>query len=375
MKTQRIGILGGGQLGMLLAQAATHFPVSISVYDPDPNCPARPYTANLTQGSFDDVQKIIDFGRAHDVVIFETESVNVEALKILEAAGIRVVSSPATLEWIRDKGRQKEVLRDAGVPVAAFEYVAANEVRDYSGVFPVVQKWRTGGYDGYGVMIHKNPESLKDAKMVDSIFEELVDIEKELSILLARGEDGDIAVYPLIEMVFSSTRNMVDYLVAPANISDARAEDFFVIAKHLATKLNFVGIYAIECFLDKKGKIYVNEIAPRPHNSGHHTVSANVTSQYEQQIRIALGLPLGSPQQLTPCVMMNLLAANASGVTQYLGLKEALAIKNIQYTFYGKEQVRPFRKMGHAVIIEKTLEKALQKMNDVRTVLTITTNE
>lgn len=375
MKTQKIGILGGGQLAMLLAQAAIHFPVKISAYDPDANCSARSYVASFTQGNFDDTQKIIEFGKAHDVVIFETESIDIDALKALEADGIRVVSSPETLEWIRDKGKQKEVLRDAGAPIPAFEYVAASEVRNYNGTFPVVQKWRTGGYDGYGVTIHENADSLKNAKAVDSTFEEVIEIEKEISILLARGDAGDIAIYPPIEMVFDFATNMVDYLVAPAKITQIEKEELFAIAKNLAEKLNFIGIYAIECFIDKKGQIYVNEIAPRPHNSGHHTISANVASQYEQQIRIALGLPLGSTEQLMPCVMMNLLAENATGKTKYVGLEDALAIKNVQYTFYSKEQVRPSRKMGHAVIFEKTLEKALQKMNDVRTTLTITSDE
>ena len=375
MRGTKLGIIGGGQLGMLLVQAAIRFPVQTSVYDPNPSCSAAAYTQNFVQGSFEDYEKVLEFGLQHDAVIFEIEKTDVTALLELQKRGVRVASAPETLEWIQDKGVQKKMLKEVGIPVPSFEYVSASDVRKYNGPFPVVQKWRTGGYDGYGVAIHEGLESLKNAQEVDSIFEEKVDIAKEISVILARDTHGNVEVYPPVEMVFDPDANLVDYLIAPARIEKQQEEEMNAVARKISEKLNFIGIYAIEFFIDTAGKVYANEIAPRPHNSGHHTISANITSQYEQQIRVALGLPLGYAEQITPCVMVNLLADNTTGPTHYKGLKKAFEIPNVQYTFYGKEEVRPSRKMGHALIIEKTLEKALERMNDIRTTLTITSHE
>ncbi len=375
MKNVKIGIIGGGQLGLLLTQAAIDFPAHISIFDPNENCPAAIFTNHYTKGNFDDYQAILEFGKDKEVLIFETEKANVKALKELQEMGKKILSSPQTLEWIQDKGKQKEKLEAAGIPTSPFHYVAAEEVKNYPGPFPIVQKWRTGGYDGYGVQIHKNRETLSQAEARDSIFEALVDLEKEVSVLVARNEAGDLAIYPPVEMVFDPVANLVDYLLAPANINNKQSEALEGLTKKIAEKLEFIGIYAIEFFIDKKGEIYVNEISPRPHNSGHHTVSANVTSQYEQQIRIALGLPLGSTQQLSPCLMLNLLAENVTGETHYQGLKEAYEISNVQYVLYGKNEVRPSRKMGHALILEQNSAIALEKMKQIKNTLTITTNE
>lgn len=375
MHTQKIGIIGGGQLGLLLSQAAMRFPVHVSVYDPNSKCPAATYTHDFTTGGFDDKELLIAFGLKQDAVIFETESVHAEALLHLKENGVRVISCPHTLEWIKDKGTQKEKIKEAGLPTSGFSYVSAADVKSYDGPFPIVQKWRTGGYDGYGVRLLKTKEDLEKADERDSIFEELVEIDKEISVVLARNEVGDMKFYPPVEMVFDPVANLVDYLMAPANLSSEKEKELLEIAEEAATKLSFVGLYAIEFFLDTKGKIYINEIAPRTHNSGHHTISGNITSQYEQQIRMALHLPLGSTEQIAPCVMLNLLAENASGKTYYQGIEEAFAIPNVQYTLYGKEEVKPGRKMGHAIILEKTIEKALEKMNDIRTKFIITSND
>ncbi len=375
MKNIKVGILGGGQLGLLLAQAGIQFPIFISIYDPDPECPAAAHTQNFVQGKFDDYEAILKFGMEHEIILFETEQVNVDALLELQKRGKKVASSPQTLEWIQDKGRQKQVLKEAGLPVPHFEDAPADKIREYDGPFPIVQKWRTGGYDGYGVQIHLDKASIQKAPEVDSILEEKIDIDKEIGVLVARNEAGEIAVYPPVEMVFDPEANLVDYLIAPARIEENLERVMKALAEKMAEKMEFIGIYAIEFFIDRNGKIFVNEISPRPHNSGHHTISANVTSQYEQQLRIVLGLPLGSAQQISPCVLVNLLADQSTGDTHYVGLEEAYRIPNVQYTFYGKQTVRPSRKMGHALILEKTLEKAVERMNDIRSTLTITSHE
>ena len=375
MKKKRIGIVGGGQLGLLLAQAAMRFGVQVHAYDPDPACPLAGFTAKYTQGSFDDSEKIIAFAEKLDAITFETERVSVAALEAIEEKGVQVVSSVSSLKWIQDKALQKEKIKSIGMPVPAFQKVDAQHVQSYTGPFPVVQKWRCGGYDGYGVMVHENAESLKNAKKVDSIFEEKIDITKEISVLLARTESGEVAVYPLIEMVFDPAKNLVDYLIAPARIDEKIAKNITAMAVEIAATLNFVGIYAIECFIDSSGNIWVNEIAPRPHNSGHHTVAAHMTSQYEQQIRIMLELPLGSTMQLSPCVLINLLAEEGEGATSYNGLAEAMKLENVQYTLYGKKTARPGRKMGHAVILEEDIEIALSRMTHVRKSVSITGHE
>ena len=248
-------------------------------------------------------------------------------------------------------------------------------MQNYSGDFPVVQKWRSGGYDGHGVNIIKTAEELKSAKAVDSVFEEMVDIKMEISVLIARDKEGHTAIYEPAEMIFDPVANLVDYLIAPARLSSEKLNEAKDLAKQMADKFDFYGMYAIEMFIDQNDNILINEVAPRTHNSGHHTVSANATSQYEQQIRIALGFPLGSTKQLSPCVLFNLLGADATGKTHYQGLKEAFEIENVQYVFYAKEEVRPKRKMGHAIILEEDINLALKKVEQIRNTLTITTNE
>lgn len=374
MRNINLGIIGGGQLGMLLTQAAIQFPIHVSIYDPNPKCPASNYTKNYVQGDFDDFDAIVEFGKSCDVIIFELEKVNVKALLELQKMGKKVVSNPSDLLWIQDKGIQREKLAEQGFPMPKFENVAAADVRNYSGDFPVVQKWRTGGYDGYGVQIHENAESLAKAKEVDSIFEEKVEIKTELSVIVAR-DKTDTKVYPPVEMVFDPEANLVDHLISPAQIDQALNEKAIDLAKQIAEAFDFYGVYAIEMFLTESGEILVNEIAPRTHNSGHHTVSANITSQYEQQIRITLNLPLGSVEMISPCVLVNLLGDDATGPTNYEGIEQAYKIPNVQYVLYGKDEVKPKRKMGHALILEKDIPSALEKVKEIRNTLTITSYE
>lgn len=366
--------MGGGQLGMLLLQAAIPFPCHVAVYDPNPKCSAAFFTQDFTQGSFDDKDAIVAFGKDCDVVIFEIEKTNLEALKELQSMGIRVLSSPDTLEWIQDKSKQREALAAAGFPQPKYEKISADEIDNYDGQFPIVQKWCTGGYDGYGVAIHKDRDSLLVYEKRDSILEEKIDLAMELSMLVARNEAGEIASYQAIEMVFDPELNLLDHQVVPARIDADLAEKLKTLSHEIAEKMNFVGVYAIEFFLTQSGELLVNEISPRVHNSGHHTVAANAASQYEQQIRIALGLPLGSTEMLSPSILANLVADQSEGPTNYLGLENAYKIPNIQFTFYGKTEVRPGRKMGHAVILNPDVNDSLASLNTLRNTLTITSH-
>lgn len=375
MRNIHIGLIGGGQLGMLLVQKAIEFPVRVSVFDPNPTCSAAYFTHQFVQGDFDDYEAVLTFGRSCDVILFEIEKVNLDALLQLQKEGKKVISDPRSLAWIQDKSTQRQKLKEAGFPVPQFTCIAGSEIQNYTGPFPIVQKYRRDGYDGQGVVMHKDKASFASAKAIDSVLEEKIHLKHELSILVARTEQGEVAIYPPIEMVFDPQAHLVDYLIAPARVSQKVHDTALDIVRDMASKFDFVGIHAVELFVDQDDNIFVNEIAPRPHNSGHHTVSANVTSQYEQQIRIALGLPLGSVDMLSPCVLANLLGAGGPGVTHYQGMNQAYQIPNIQYTFYGKEEVRPYRKMGHALILEPSVERALESLETLKKTLTITSHE
>jgi len=374
MRNTRIGIIGGGQLGMMLVQAAVPFPCQISVYDPNPTCSAAGFTSDFTQGEFSDFDAILEFGQKCDAVIFEIERVNADALIALQKKGVKVVSSPEVLKWIQNKSIQRQTLDQEGFPVMKYQEITGENVRKYNGEFPVVQKLSVGGYDGKGVIIHQDTASLESAPEVDSVFEEMVDIEKELSVIVARNEHGDITCYEPTEMVFDPDLNLLDYLIAPANISEEIVRKLREITNKFVTHFEFVGICAIEFFLTKTGEILINEISPRVHNSGHQTVLVNVCSQYEQQIRIALGLPLGSEDQLDSCLLANLIADNSQGDTAYIGLEEGYKIPGTQFTFYGKEQVKPGRKMGHVVILGTDMEEKLSKLDTIRKNITITSH-
>lgn len=373
MRNITLGIIGGGQLGMLLIQKALEFPVKVNLYDPNPDCSAAHFCTEFFEGSFDDADKLYEFGKKCDVIIYELEKVDVKTLLKLQAEGVRAVSKPETLEWIQDKGVQNQKLKESGLPVPEFEVYAADQVDSYNGVFPVVQKWLKDGYDGQGVNICN---SKQDLQAVDCVLEEMVDIEKELSVIIARDEQGNVVSYDPVEMVFDPKANLVDYLVAPARIESGLNAEAIRICEQAAQDFDFVGVYAFELFLTKDGRLLVNEISPRVHNSGHQTVSANKTSQYEQQVRIALGLPLGSTEHISNCVLLNLLGAEgSSGETEYDGLKEAYEIPSVNYIFYGKTTSKPYRKMGHAIILEEDIEKAIAKVDQIKKTLTIKGNE
>jgi 5-(carboxyamino)imidazole ribonucleotide synthase len=368
----RIGILGGGQLGKMLTQAAMNFDLHLSIMDSSPDAPCEPYCHNFVLGDLKDFDAVYNFGRQVELLTIEIENVNVPALKKLEAEGILVSPSPEIIAIIQDKGNQKEFLRANGIPTAGFVYLdGADDLKNFKSFFPAIQKLRREGYDGRGVQRIDSAADLAKGFAQPSIMEELIDIDKELSVIVARSRNGEMKVYPSVEMVFHEA-NLIDYLVAPADIPPGVEKEAERLAVMVAEKLGIVGLAAVEMFLSKDGKVLVNEIAPRPHNSGHHTIDANVTSQYEQHLRAIIGLPLGSTDIITPAVMVNLIGEPGfDGPVVYEGLNEALAVPGAKVHIYGKNSTKPHRKMGHVTILAPTREEAITRARVVRDTLKV----
>jgi 5-(carboxyamino)imidazole ribonucleotide synthase len=372
VKHPRIGILGGGQLGKMLTQAAMNFDLHLSIMDSSPDAPCEPYCHNFVVGDLNDFDAVYAFGRQVGLLTIEIEEVNVGALRKLEDEGILVSPSPEIIAVIQDKGNQKEFLRRHRIPTAGYASIeGADALRKFNSFFPAIQKLRRTGYDGRGVVRIDSAAELSKGFTKPSIIEELIDIDKELSVIVARSRTGEIKVYPSVEMVFHEA-NLIDYLVAPAAIPPRVEKEAEELAVTVAEKLGIVGLAAVEMFLSRDGKVLVNEIAPRPHNSGHHTIEANVTSQYEQHLRAIIGLPLGSTETLSPAVMVNLLGEPGyDGPAAYEGLRETLAVAGANVHIYGKKSTRPHRKMGHVTILDPTREGAIAKARIIRDTLKV----
>lgn len=356
----RIGVLGGGQLGRMLIQETINYNVQVHCLDPDAEAPCRDIAHSLTVGSLNDFDTVYHFGQNKDIITVEIENVSIEALEKLEGEGKKVFPQPAVLKIIRDKGLQKQFYADNNIPTPAF-YLVNNkeEITKYISEFPFMQKMRTGGYDGKGVTPLRNEKDLENAFEVPSVLEKFVDFEKELSVIVARNENGETKVYPTVECEFSPEANLVEFLFSPADVTPAIEKAAEELAISIIDKLGMVGILAVELFLTKDGQLLVNEIAPRPHNSGHHTIECNVTSQFEQHMRSVLNLPLGDTRIIQPGVMINLLGEKGyQGSVIYQGLETAIAIPGVKPHIYGKAETKSFRKMGHITIVAPTLEEA-----------------
>ena len=353
-KDFKIGVLGGGQLGRMLIQEAIDLDIHLHMMDPDPNAPCSLIAHSFTCGSITDYESVIEFGMDKHLVTVEIENVNIEALETLEEKGVKIFPQPRVLRTIKDKGIQKQFYTDFGIPTAPFKlYENANDIKDANINYPVIQKMRTGGYDGKGVQLLKQPEDSFDAP---NLCESLIDFDKELSIIVARNENGDVQCFPSVECEFNPEANLVEYLFSPANISQEITSKANSIAKDLIQKLDMIGLLAVEFFLCKNGDLLVNEIAPRPHNSGHHTIECCNTSQYAQHLRSILNLPLGDTRLLNPGAMINILGEKGfTGPAIYEGLEKILKLPGVHPHIYGKTDTKPFRKMGHVTITGDTL--------------------
>lgn len=368
----KLGIIAGGQLGKMLIQEASKWDIISYVLDKDENCPSCFVTSHYVQGDQLDYDTVYRFGKDLDVVTYEIENINVEALHKLKSEGVRVLPDPAILELVQDKGLQKEFYAEHNIPTSPFQIYEGREdimqdIAEAKLKYPFVQKLRKGGYDGRGVAVIKDEKD--DNKLLDgpSLIEQLVDIDKEISVIVARNGKGDIKCFPAVEMVFDKTANLVDRLVCPSGISKESSEEAKQVAEKLMKDLNMTGLLAVELFIDNKGKILVNEVAPRPHNSGHHTIESVITSQYEQHLRAILDLPLGSTHLKMPAVMVNLLGEKGfKGPVKYEGLTECMAIEGVKIHVYGKKVTWPMRKMGHVTVMSENLEKAIENAQKVK---------
>jgi 5-(carboxyamino)imidazole ribonucleotide synthase len=363
----RIGLLGGGQLGRMLLQEAIDLNIHLHCLDPDNNAPCAKIAHSFTVGSLTDYETVINFGKDKHLISVEIENVNVEALKDLEKSGVKVFPQPHLLELIQDKGLQKQFYQEHQIPTAPFVLIENKVELVEKATFPIVHKLRKGGYDGRGVNVLKSKEDAENSFDSPSILEEKIPFVKELSVIVARNEKGQTKTFPAVECEFNPEANLVEFLFAPAEINSDIEKQAADLAIDVIEKLGMVGLLAVEFFLDENGNLLVNEIAPRPHNSGHHTIECNVTSQFAQHLRAILNLPLGSTEILQAGAMINLLGEKRfEGKAVYDGLDKALEIEGVYPHIYGKEITKPFRKMGHVTITDTDLEKVKLKAKKVQ---------
>lgn len=369
--TLRVGIIGGGQLGKIMAQKAKKMGFHVTILDPTPNCPAAQVSDKQIIGGFHDERKLSQLVEENDVTTFELEHVDTSILKKMYDGGNKIYPSPYLIELIQDKFKQKELLDKKGIPVPLYKEVKSEACLESFG-FPVIQKARKGGYDGKGVVLLKSKDDLSKAIKADSFIEELVDIEKEIAVMVARNIEGEIVCYPVVEMLFDERVNICDIVIAPARIDEEIRKQVEEIAIKSIEVLDGVGVFGVELFLTKDNRILLNEIAPRPHNSGHYTIESCLTSQFEQLIRAVTNLPLGSTKLISPSAMVNLLGEEGyKGEPIIEGIHEALEISGLSFHFYGKEQTSPFRKMGHITVLDESLDEALKKAQIAKQILKV----
>lgn len=372
LRSKRIGVLGGGQLGKMMAQAGGRWNLDLHLIDKSTDFPAAVVTDKFIQGDFAEYEAVYAFGQELDIITIEIENVNTAALEQLEAEGKKVYPQPGVIKTIKDKGLQKLFYREHQLPTSSFELyedAPAMQSAISKGTLqvPFVQKARTGGYDGRGVQVIRNETDLEQILHTSSVVEDLVNIEKELSIIVARNPSDDVRCFPVVEMTFHPTANLVEDLRSPANISAELVQQVEDLATRVIRAYDMVGILAIELFLTKGGELLINEVAPRPHNSGHQTIEANICSQYEQLLRAIMDLPLGSTDQRSPAVMVNILGEPGhQGKPLYTGLEDCLAMADVHIHIYGKKETKPYRKMGHATILGHTMRDAVEKAEKVK---------
>ncbi|NHA03976.1 5-(carboxyamino)imidazole ribonucleotide synthase [Mucilaginibacter sp. HC2] len=369
----KLGILGGGQLGRMLIQQAINYNVTIKVLDPDREAPCRKLCDEFTIGSLSDYETVYNFGKNVDMITIEIEKVNVDALEQLEREGVMVYPQSRIIRLIQDKGLQKQFFKENGIPTADFQIISSAQQLQQSFIpFPYIQKLRKDGYDGKGVYKVVDESYLPGAFKEPSLIEKWIDFEKEIAVIVARNEKGDVSTFPLVEMEFNPQANLVEFLISPSTLPFEILERAEQIAKKIAESLKIVGILAVEMFLDKHGKILVNELAPRPHNSGHQTIEGNVVSQFEQHLRAIFNQPLGDTACLNNAIMVNILGeVGYEGPAIYQGIEKILKTPGVYVHLYGKALTKPFRKMGHVTIVDSDRKKAIEKARFVQQTLKV----
>lgn len=372
----RLGILGGGQLGKMLIQEAVNLNISTSVMDPDANAPCRFLCESFTHADFRHEDAVYEFGKKVSLLTVEIEHVNIHALERLEAEGLKIYPEPRVLKMVQDKGLQKQFYSKNNIPTAPYVLVnGKSSLLNFQDKFPGMLKLRKGGYDGKGVLKVKAAEDVLHEFDAPCVLEELIDFDKEISVIVSRNHKGEIAHFPVVEMDFNPQANLVEFLCSPARITADVEYKAIAIARDVIEKLSMTGLLAVEMFITKSGDVMVNEIAPRPHNSGHHTIEGNITSQYAQHLRAILGLPPGDTSIVNPSVMINLLGAPGySGEAVYEGIEEVLKIKGAYIHLYGKKITRPFRKMGHITVTDSRLEDAIRSARIAQQTMRVISN-
>ncbi len=361
----RIGILGGGQLGRMLIQAGLSYNVTFSVLDPDPEAPCAQVTRNFFCGSFSDYDAVMEFGAHCDILTIEIEHVNTEALFDLRKRGVLVYPQPELIRMVQDKGLQKQYYRENNIASSDFVLIRdKSEIRSYTDRFPMYQKLRRAGYDGRGVHKLDSVADIERALEGASVLESAVNAAGEIAVIVARNPSGEIRTYPAVDMVFHPEKNMLHYLASPSLHAAEVLTQADQIARRLAQSLELVGILAVEMFVTQSGEVLVNEIAPRPHNSGHHTIEACGSSQFDQLLRCITDSPLGDTSLRAPAAMLNLLGAEGlSGAAQLEGLSDALAQSDVYVHYYGKPISKPFRKMGHVTVLGSEARSVIEGLN------------
>lgn len=359
-----LGILGGGQLGKMLLTETRKFDITTKVLDPSADAPCRIACNTFVQGALTDFDTVYNFGKDVDVLTIEIENVNVDALKKLQSEGVKVYPTPQTIELIQNKATQKQFYATHNIPTASFHRFESlanlqQAVANQEITLPFVWKSARFGYDGNGVKIVRQLPDLSLLPEGECIAENLVPFAKELAVIVARNVSGEATTYPVVEMEFHPEANQVEYVLCPARISEEIAQKARAIAVQVAEAFQVVGLLAVELFLTAEGEVLVNEVAPRPHNSGHYSIEAAYTNQFEQHLRAILDLPLGNTDSKVAGVMVNLVGAEGyQGDVIYENIEQILAMEGVTPHIYGKRETRPFRKMGHVTIVNKDIEKA-----------------
>lgn len=373
----KLGIIAGGQLGKMLIQDASKWDITTYVLDNEAQCPAGSIASHFVKGNPLDYDAVYNFGKMVDLLTFELENINIDALKKLKSEGLIIAPDPETLALIQDKGEQKKFYKTHSIPTSDFDLYESRDtikkaIADGNISFPFVQKLRKGGYDGRGVAVLHSADELHKLLDGPSVIEQKISIAKEIAVIAARNKKGEIRCYPVVEMMFDASAHLVEKLICPSLCTVEQSEKATTIASEIIELLKMEGILAVEFFIDEQGNILVNEVAPRPHNSGHHTIDSIITSQFEQHLRAILNLPLGSTKLKLPAVMLNILGAEGyEGPVKYEGLTESMAIDGVKIHLYGKKTTKPFRKMGHVTVVASSLENALAKAEKVQQLIKV----
>lgn len=371
----KVGILGGGQLGRMLLQAAANYPVETHVLENDPDCPAAHLCHHFTKGDIRNADDVYAFGKGMNALVIEIESVNEDALEKLESEGVAIYPKPSALRIIKDKIKQKQFYKENGIPTASFVVTQSlKELEAQESYLPAVHKIGVGGYDGRGVQVIKTKEDIQKGFDAPAVLEKLVNIQKEISQIVAINAKGQTTLYPPVDMVFDPRLNLLDFQLSPADMPQEMLWRIEAISLKVVKALNSPGLFAVELLIDRNGEIFVNETAPRVHNSGHHTIEANYSSQFDMMWRIMLNYPLGNTKHILPAAIVNLLGAEGyNGDAHYEGLDEVLQMDNVFVHIYGKRQTKPGRKMGHVTIISREKQDLVHKANKIKRTLKVCT--